>query len=99
MPPEAHQLIFYQNATAGRGLPARAAINLNPGGGEQRGNSDGLARCWPLLANAQNGFHVAVGVNFRYPTLAPSRSPTPVRIGTTTILLNVRAVMPNPPTK
>jgi len=32
-------------------------------------------------------------VNFRYPTLAPRRNPTPERTGTTTILLNERAVI------
>src|SRR5262249_659829 len=39
------------------------------------------------------------GGEFRYPTLAPRRNPTPERTGTTTILLNERAVIPNPPTK
>src|SRR6476660_8618188 len=38
-------------------------------------------------------------VNFRYPTLAPRRNPTPERMGTTTILSNARAVIPSPPTK
>ena len=40
-----------------------------------------------------------MGVNFRYPTLAPRRNPMPERMGTTTILSNARAVIPNPPTK
>ena len=52
-----------------------------------------------LAAINQNGFQVAVGVNLRYPTLAPSRMPTPVRIGTTTMLFMVKAVIPKPPTK
>jgi hypothetical protein len=38
-----------------------------------------------------------VGVNFRYPILAPRRNPTAERMGTTTTLLNVKAVIPNPP--
>ena len=38
-----------------------------------------------------------MGVNFRYPTLAPRRNPTPERMGTTTILSNATAVIPSPP--
>ena len=51
------------------------------------------------IAANQNGFQVDCGVNLRYPMLAPSRSPTPERIGTTTTLLVVSAVMPSPPMK
>src|SRR5215472_5859644 len=47
----------------------------------------------------QNGFHVGLSVNLSQPRLAPSRRPIPERIGTTTILFPVSAVMPKPPTR
>jgi hypothetical protein len=47
----------------------------------------------------QNGFQVDCGVNFKYPTLAPNRNPTPERIGTRTMSFAVNAVIPKPPIK
>ena len=47
----------------------------------------------------QNGFQVGLSVNLSQPRLAPSRRPIPERIGTTTILFPVSAVMPKPPTR
>jgi hypothetical protein len=47
----------------------------------------------------QNGFQVDCGVNFKYPTLAPNRNPSPDRIGTSTVLFAVNAVIPKPPIK
>src|SRR5215831_19517326 len=49
--------------------------------------------------NYQNGFQVGVSVNLSQPRFAPSRRPIPERIGTTTILFPVSAVMPKPPTR
>jgi hypothetical protein len=57
----------------------------------------------PIFSNRnlkyQNGFQVGLSVNLSQPRLAPSRRPIPERIGTTTILLPVSAVMPKPPTR
>jgi hypothetical protein len=47
----------------------------------------------------QNGFQVDCGVNFKYPTLAPSRTPSPDRIGTKITSFAVNAVIPKPPIK
>ena len=47
----------------------------------------------------QNGFQVGLSVNLSQPRLAPSRRPIPERMGTTTILFPVSAVMPKPPTR
>src|ERR1700690_893979 len=80
------------NDTRAQRPPAQPKTNLNP---------------WHALyilykvsgAATQNGFQLAFGVNLRYPILAPSRSPTPERIGTTTMLPEASAVMPTPPMK
>jgi hypothetical protein len=47
----------------------------------------------------QNGFQVELLVNLSQPKFAPSRRPIPERIGTTTILFPLSAVMPKPPTR
>ena len=47
----------------------------------------------------QNGFQVGLSVNLNQPKFAPSLRPTPERIGTTTMLFPVSAVMPTPPTR
>src|SRR5262249_50258406 len=64
--------------------PVRAG-RAGAGASGARQSQPPVRRC-SLFACIQNGFQVAVGVNLRYPTLAPSRMPTPVRIGTTTTL-------------
>src|ERR1039457_1906405 len=80
------------NDTRAQSPPVQPKISPNPG--------SALYILYEVsVAAPQNGFQLAFGVNLRYPILAPSRSPTPERIGTTTMLPEARAVMPKPPMK
>ena len=52
-----------------------------------------------LTPSCQKGFQVGLPEYFRYPTLAPRRAPTPVRMGASTMLPCCWKLTPSPPMK